>query len=77
MPTGVRLAATNRPGILDPALLRAGRFDRQVRVDCPDRIGRRFTGRGDPMLTEYHRGKLVPCPITARPIPLPVVTYPS
>ncbi|MBL8351678.1 MAG: ATP-dependent zinc metalloprotease FtsH [Burkholderiaceae bacterium] len=34
------LAATNRPEILDPALLRAGRFDRQVLVDKPDRIGR-------------------------------------
>ena len=34
------LAATNRPEILDPALLRAGRFDRQVLVDKPDRKGR-------------------------------------
>ena len=34
------LAATNRPEILDPALLRAGRFDRQVLVDRPDRVGR-------------------------------------
>jgi cell division protease FtsH len=36
----ILLAATNRPEILDPALLRAGRFDRQVLVDRPDRIGR-------------------------------------
>jgi cell division protease FtsH len=36
----VLLAATNRPEILDPALLRAGRFDRQVLVDRPDREGR-------------------------------------
>src|SRR5437660_5455905 len=36
----VLIAATNRPEILDPALLRAGRFDRQVLVDRPDRIGR-------------------------------------
>ncbi len=36
----VLLAATNRPEILDPALLRAGRFDRQVLVDRPDRLGR-------------------------------------
>jgi cell division protease FtsH len=36
----VILAATNRPEILDPALLRAGRFDRQVLVDRPDRRGR-------------------------------------
>ncbi|MCB9613777.1 MAG: ATP-dependent metallopeptidase FtsH/Yme1/Tma family protein [Sandaracinus sp.] len=37
----VILAATNRPEVLDPALLRAGRFDRQVVVDRPDRAGRR------------------------------------
>ncbi|HVZ78994.1 MAG TPA: ATP-dependent zinc metalloprotease FtsH [Gemmatimonadaceae bacterium] len=36
----VILAATNRPEILDPALLRAGRFDRQILVDRPDRGGR-------------------------------------
>lgn len=36
----VLLAATNRPEILDPALLRAGRFDRQVVVDRPERKGR-------------------------------------
>ena len=36
----ILLAATNRPEILDPALLRAGRFDRQVVVDRPDRNGR-------------------------------------
>jgi cell division protease FtsH len=36
----ILLSATNRPEILDPALLRAGRFDRQVLVDRPDKIGR-------------------------------------
>ena len=36
----VLLAATNRPEVLDPALLRAGRFDRQVLVDRPDKHGR-------------------------------------
>jgi cell division protease FtsH len=36
----VLLAATNRPEILDPALLRAGRFDRQVLIDRPDKAGR-------------------------------------
>jgi len=36
----VLLAATNRPEILDPALLRAGRFDRQILVDRPDKHGR-------------------------------------
>ena len=35
------LAATNRPEILDPALLRPGRFDRRVAVQPPDRVGRR------------------------------------
>jgi cell division protease FtsH len=34
------MAATNRPEILDPALLRPGRFDRQVLVDRPDKSGR-------------------------------------
>ncbi|MGA7973637.1 MAG: ATP-dependent zinc metalloprotease FtsH [Pseudolabrys sp.] len=36
----ILLAATNRPEVLDPALLRAGRFDRQVLVDRPERSGR-------------------------------------
>jgi cell division protease FtsH len=36
----ILMAATNRPEILDPALLRAGRFDRQVLVDRPDKAGR-------------------------------------
>lgn len=36
----VLLAATNRPDTLDPALLRAGRFDRQILIDRPDRKGR-------------------------------------
>jgi cell division protease FtsH len=37
----ILVAATNRPEILDPALLRAGRFDRHVVVDRPDKAGRR------------------------------------
>jgi cell division protease FtsH len=36
----VLLGATNRPEVLDPALLRAGRFDRQILVDRPDKRGR-------------------------------------
>ncbi|HTL13443.1 MAG TPA: ATP-dependent zinc metalloprotease FtsH, partial [Bdellovibrionota bacterium] len=36
----VLLAATNRPEVLDPALLRSGRFDRQILIDKPDRAGR-------------------------------------
>ena len=35
------LAATNRPDVLDPALLRPGRFDRTVVLDLPDVVGRR------------------------------------
>ena len=51
----VLLAATNRPEILDPALLRAGRFDRQVLVDRPDR-----TGRTAILGVHAHRIKLAP-----------------
>ena len=47
------IAATNRPDILDPALLRPGRFDRQVGVDAPDLKGRQrileVHGRGKPL----------------------------
>src|SRR2546429_2656820 len=37
----VVLAASNRPDVLDPALLRPGRFDRRIAVQAPDRVGRR------------------------------------
>jgi cell division protease FtsH len=37
----ILIAATNRPDILDPALLRPGRFDRQIAVDRPDMEGRK------------------------------------
>jgi cell division protease FtsH len=55
--TGVILiAATNRPDILDPALLRPGRFDRQIVVDRPDLTGRqailRVHSRGKPLASE-------------------------
>ena len=47
----ILIAATNRPDILDPALLRPGRFDRQVVVDRPDRVGRKR------ILDVHSRGK--------------------
>jgi len=51
----VLLAATNRPEILDPALLRAGRFDRQVLVDRPDK-----KGRADILKVHIRKVKLAP-----------------
>ncbi len=52
----ILIAATNRPDILDPALLRPGRFDRQIVVDRPDRNGRRrileVHTRGKPIAVE-------------------------
>ena len=52
--TGVVLiGATNRPDVLDPALLRRGRFDRQIVVDRPDRLGRLA------ILEVHARGKLL------------------
>jgi cell division protease FtsH len=50
------IAATNRPDILDPALLRPGRFDRQIVVDRPDRTGRKkileVHAKGKPLAEE-------------------------
>jgi cell division protease FtsH len=49
----ILIAATNRPDVLDPALLRPGRFDRQIGVDAPDLAGRHMIlkvhSRGKPM----------------------------
>ncbi|WAB84304.1 ATP-dependent zinc metalloprotease FtsH [Microcella daejeonensis] len=49
----IMIAATNRPDILDPALLRPGRFDRQIQVDAPDMKGRQkileVHSKGKPM----------------------------
>ena len=49
----IMIAATNRPDILDPALLRPGRFDRQIQVDAPDMKGRQkilgVHAKGKPM----------------------------
>jgi cell division protease FtsH len=54
----ILIAATNRPDILDPALLRPGRFDRQIVVDRPDRTGRRkileVHTRGKPLAREIN-----------------------
>jgi cell division protease FtsH len=52
----ILIAATNRPDVLDPALLRPGRFDRQVTVDTPDLVGRtkilQVHSRGKPMAAD-------------------------
>ncbi|WP_205472031.1 ATP-dependent zinc metalloprotease FtsH [Nocardioides sp. SYSU D00038] len=52
----ILIAATNRPDVLDPALLRPGRFDRQIQVDAPDLAGRheilKVHSRGKPMSTD-------------------------
>jgi cell division protease FtsH len=47
----ILIAATNRPDVLDPALLRPGRFDRQIVVDAPDSVGRLA------ILTVHAKGK--------------------
>jgi cell division protease FtsH len=52
----ILIAATNRPDVLDPALLRPGRFDRQIQVDAPDLAGRehilKVHSRGKPLATD-------------------------
>ena len=52
----ILLAATNRPDVLDPALLRPGRFDRQVTMDIPDIVGRedilKVHAKGKPLAPE-------------------------
>ncbi|CAN5611571.1 ATP-dependent zinc metalloprotease FtsH [soil metagenome] len=52
----ILIAATNRPDVLDPALLRPGRFDRQISVDAPDLAGRQkilaVHSRGKPLATD-------------------------
>jgi cell division protease FtsH len=52
----ILIAATNRPDVLDPALLRPGRFDRQIQVDAPDLNGRhqilKVHSRGKPMAAD-------------------------
>ncbi len=52
----ILIAATNRPDVLDPALLRPGRFDRQIGVEAPDLAGRtqilKVHSRGKPLATD-------------------------
>jgi cell division protease FtsH len=56
------MAATNRPDILDPALLRPGRFDRRVTIEAPDRDGRlailRVHARGKPLAADVDLGEV-------------------
>jgi cell division protease FtsH len=56
------LAATNRPDVLDPALLRPGRFDRRIAVQRPDRVGReailRVHTRGVPLAKDVDLGEI-------------------
>ena len=58
----ILIAATNRPDVLDPALLRPGRFDRQIIVDRPDRSGReailKVHSKGKPLSSEIDLGAL-------------------
>jgi len=58
----ILIAATNRPDILDPALLRPGRFDRQIVVDRPDRKGRakilEVHTRGKPLMKDIDLNSL-------------------
>ncbi|MEO9324308.1 ATP-dependent zinc metalloprotease FtsH [Nocardioides sp. C4-1] len=54
----ILIAATNRPDVLDPALLRPGRFDRQIQVDAPDLAGRtqilKVHSRGKPLAPDIN-----------------------
>lgn len=58
----ILIAATNRPDVLDPALLRPGRFDRQVNVEVPDMKGRKrileVHGKNKPMAPEVDLGQV-------------------
>jgi len=58
----VLLAATNRPDVLDPALLRPGRFDRQVVLDAPDVVGR------EAILRVHARGKQLAADVDLRAV---------
>ena len=70
----ILIAATNRPDILDPALLRPGRFDRQIVVDRPDREGRKkileVHTRGKPIGKEIELSARSPARRPASPAPI-------
>ena len=63
----VLLAATNRPEVLDPALLRAGRFDRQILVDRPDKRGRE-------QILAVHMKKITKLDVDLRPEQIAALT---
>ena len=63
----VLLAATNRPEVLDPALLRAGRFDRQILVDRPDKRGRE-------QILAVHMKKITKLDVDVRPEQIAALT---
>ena len=76
--TGVILiAATNRPDILDPALLRPGRFDRQIVVDRPDIKGRRGHPRGARQGQAARPRTSISSRWPGRPPASPVPTWPT
>jgi cell division protease FtsH len=63
----VLLAATNRPEVLDPALLRAGRFDRQILVDRPDKRGRE-------QILDVHMKKITKLDVDVKPEQIAALT---
>jgi cell division protease FtsH len=63
----VLLAATNRPEVLDPALLRAGRFDRQILVDRPDKRGRE-------QILAVHMTKIIKLDVDVKPEQIAALT---
>ena len=69
----ILIAATNRPDVLDPALLRPGRFDRQIAVDSPGPAGRhkilQVHARGKPMAAGRRPARRSPGVRRASPVP--------
>ena len=73
----ILIAATNRPDVLDPALLRPGRFDRQVTVDRPDRKGRIADPQGPHPRQADGAGRSTSRSSPVRPRASPVLTSPT